>query len=721
MPETMSDSAMMSSGSVAKCILALLILCAGVVGCDFPASPLPVGLQDFQTTKVRYVNLTNEPPDSTNKHILQARFSLYSASSRTTSDSIASTKPVISLGVSDFFTPLADTGRVFVSVTSGLSVNRPSLSLTQTFKARNATYTIVGLPPRAGSMDVLDSLLVITSLPPDNSTNSANIRFINCVNDTTKVYSFTLGCPSGTPVGNNLTYRASSGVLPIALNGGNISIALTEQINPTLLNNYTSKKNPFSTSSTITTPIVPPVQKGLFNISPISINGSYTILLYKDAKDTLRLLAMNDRTSDKINVMTAKQPSTSVRVVNFSGAALGNVTYGVKSIASELGNNGISGYESLSACASVGSDTLFIQRTNGIRQQALSTSLDVNGSQTVFLSDSLAVAAPALTVQPPTGSIWLRVVNLTYVPSIETSSSVSVLRGAVNQLRPQTIVGNLKSGQISAPVTVSRESYLPLLVFNNRQPQSLEQFGVVGTMDMTSSAYFLVVTKKQMFLIPDVTVASAPPPNDNLKPLPQGTLIQAVQVFADATTGTAQMRLGAVFSDAVGYGATQITVLPSGMQSITIGSETQNIPTTEGGRWTIIGMDSVRKSRIEKTRGLWATPDKGLYPTLITIPGSVVPQGAFRYFNATGDVNALRVGADTQEAFFLRTSLSRGEFVSPLRVLYHDQTRTLSFLNDTDETLFVARNLAFSVGRGYTIIFAGQKDKAYSVVVMPEY
>ncbi len=691
MPETMSDSAMMSSGSVAKCILALLILCAGVVGCDFPASPLPVGLQDFQTTKVRYVNLTNEPPDSTNKHILQARFSLYSASSRTTSDSIVSTKPIISLGVSDFFTPLADTGRVFVSVTSGLSVNRPSLSLTQTFKARNATYTIVGLPPRAGSMDVLDSLLVITSLPPDNSTNSANIRFINCVNDATKTYSFTLGCPSGTPVGSRLGYRASSGSLPIALSGDNMSVALTSS----------------SASASAT------VQKELFNISPLAPNNSYTILLYKDAKDTLRLLALNDRTSDKINVVPAKQPFTSVRVVNFSGAALGNVTYGAKSIAPELGNNGISGYESLSACASVGSDTLFIQRRSGLRQQALSTSLEVNGSQTVFLSDSLAVAASALTVQPPTGSISLRVVNL-------ASLNVSVLRGAVRQLRPQTIVANLASGQISAPVTVSREDYLPLLVFNNQQPQSLEQFGVDSTMDMMASAYFVVVTKNRIFLIPDVTAANAPP-QASLTPLPQGTLIQAVQVFADATTGTAQMRLGAVFSDAVGYGATQITVLPSGMQSITIGSETQNIPTTEGGRWTIIGMDSVRKTRIEKTVGLWATPDKGLYPTLITIPGSVVPQGAFRYFNATGDVNALRVGADTQEAFFLRTSLSRGEFVSPLRVLYHDQTRTLSFLNDTDETLFVARNLAFSVGRGYTIIFAGQKDKAYSVVVMPEY
>lgn len=683
---------MMSSGSVAKCILALLILCVGVVGCDFPASPLPVGLQDFQTTKVRYVNLTNEPPDSTNRHILQARFSLYSASSRTTSDTIVSTKPVTSLGVSDFFTPLADTGRVFVSVTSGLNVNRPSLSLTQTFKSRNATYTIVGLPPRAGSMEVLDTLLVITSLPPDNSANAANIRFINCVNDATKTYSFTLGCPSGTPVGSRLGYRASSGSMPIALSGDNMSVALTSS----------------SASASAT------VQKELFNIRPLAPNNSYTILLYKDAKDTLRLLALNDRTSDKISVVAAKQPSTSLRVVNFSSEAIDSVGYGTKGIALRLGSNSISGYESLSACASVGSDTLLIQRRSGIRQQALSTSLDVNGSQTVFLTDSLAVAAPALTVQPSAGSIWLRVVNLTYVPSTETSSSVSVLRGAVNQLRPQTIVGNLASGQISAPVTVSRESYLPLLVFNNKQPQSLEQFGVIGTMDMTASAYFVVVTKSRIFLIPDVTAASAPPPQANLPPLPQGTLIQAAQVFADATTGTAQMRLGAVFSDAVGYGATQTTVLPNDKHNIILGSIMRDVTTTEGSRLTIIGMGTVGAGRIIVEQGSWAAPDR---PSL---PGNALQQGTFRYVNASSDVDSLLIQNDGTSDFRLLMPLGRGNS-TPVTRFYRSQSLTFNFKRDTSTTLFVARNLLFSVSRAYTVIFAGQQDKAYSVVVMPEY
>lgn len=685
----------MSSRAMIRRILAMLslsALCVVVIGCDFPASPLPVGLQDFETTRVRYVNLTNMPSDSTNKHILQARFTLYSASTRTTSSTVVTTQTVTSLGVSDFFTPLADTGRVSVSVTSGMNVNRPSFpELIQTFKSRNATYTIVGLPPRAGINEVLDTLLVVTSLPPDNSANSANIRFINCVNDATKTYSFTLGCPSGTPVGGRLGYRASSGSLPIALSGDNISVALTEQLRPI--------------SSTASAPA--PVQKALFNISSLAPSNSYTILLYKDAKDTLRLLALNDRTSDKISVVTAKQPSTSVRVVNFSSEAMDSVGYGTKGIALGLGSNSMSGFAPLPACASVGSDTLLIQRRSGIRQQALSTSLEVNGSQTVFLSDSLAVAAPALTVQPPAGSISLRVVNL-------ASLSVSVLRGAVNQLRPQTIVGNLASGQISAPVTVSRESYLPLLIFNNQQPQSLEQFGVIGTMDMTASAYFIVVTKNRIFLIPDVTAASMPP-QANLPPLPRGTLIQAAQVFADATTGTAQMRIGTVFSDAVGYGATQVTVLPSGKHSVTLGSTIQNdVTAIEGNRLTIIGMGTVGAGRIIVEQGSWAAPDR---PSL---PGNALQQGTYRYVNASNDVDSLLIQNDGTSDFRLLMPLGRGNS-TPVTRFYRSQSLTFNFKRDTSTTLFVARNLLFSVSRAYTVIFAGQQDKAYSVVVMPEY
>lgn len=694
----------MSGRAMMRRILAMLslsVLCVGVDGCDFPASPLPVGLQDFETTRVRYVNMTNMPADSTNKHILQARFTLYSASTRTTSSTVVTTQTVTSLGVSDFFTPLADTGRVSVSVTSGMNVNRPSFpELIQTFKSRNATYTIVGLPPRAGSMQVLDTLLVITSLPPDNSANAANIRFINCVNDATKTYSFTLGCPSGTPVGSRLGYRASSGSMPIALSGDNMSVALTSS----------------SASASAT------VQKELFNIRPLAPNNSYTILLYKDAKDTLRLLALNDRTSDKISVVTAKEPSTFVRVVNFSSEAIDSVGYGTKGIAPRLGSNSISGYAPLSACASVGSDTLLIQRRSGIRQQVLSTSLEVNGSQTVFLSDSLAVAAPALAVQPPDGSISLRVVNLTYVPSLQTSSSVSVLRGAVNQLRPQTIVGNLASGQISAPVTISRESYLPLLIFNNQQPQSLEQFGVIGTMNMTASAYFVVVTKSRIFLIPDVTAASAPP-QANLPPLPQGTLIQAAQVFADATTGTAQMRLGAVFSDAVGYGATQVTVLPSGKHSVTLGSTIQNdVTAIEGNRLTIVGMGTLGAGRIVVEQGLWATPDPELYPSIRYVPNTpIIPQGSLRYMNASSDVEPLIIHIEGGSSNFqLAMPLARAN-ITPVKRFFTSQSPTFNFKSDTTTTLFVARNLLFSVGRGYTVVFAGQRNNSYSVVVMPEY
>ncbi len=681
--------------------MSLLVLCLHA-GCDFPITPVSIGSQDFQTTQVRYVNLTNMPSDSTNKHILQARFTLYSASTRTTSSTVVTTQTITSLGVSDFFTPLADTGRVSVSVTSGMNVNRPSFpELIQTFKSRNATYTIVGLPPRAGSMEVLDTLLVITSLPPDNSANVANIRFINCVNNATKTYSFTLGCPSGTPVGSRLGYRASSGLQQIALNRSNLSVALTEQALP----------------DSATAPTPASVQKGLFNLSSLAIRNNYTVLLYKDAQDSVRLLALNDRTSDKINVSPTSQPSTFIRVANFSGTALDSITLGSKGIAQKLGNDSVSGFAMQAACASVDKDTLIVRRRTGLVQQSLSTSLDVNGSQTIFLSDSLAVAAPALTVQPPNGSISLRVVNLTFVPSSTISSSVNVLRGASKEARAQSIVGNLPSGQVSAPVTLSRENIVPLIVFNNQQPQSIEQFGF-AVPNPNIQAYFLVVTKKQLFLVPDVSSgssAAATPP----VALEQGALVQAIQVFSDATTVTVRMSLGQVFSDAVGYGASQMTVLPSGMQNIAIGTKTEMRDLENGKHITVVGMGTTTASQVSIIDGLWSTPNTSLYPSLLTIsPKS--PRGSFRYLNATSDVDALKVNSDTEGAFNVTTALGQKVFTDPVQIFTSNLTQTLTFLGNSNEKLLEARNLTFSLGRGYTIIFAGQKDKSYNVVLMPE-
>jgi hypothetical protein len=675
-----------------------LCLACGLVqlclwGCDFPPTAgVNSGIQDFQTTQVRYVNLTNSPVG----HVLQARFTLYSPATRTTSATTIPTDTVKSLQISQFFAPLADSSRITV-LEVGASMAFYPLLRPLTFTSRNATYTLVGLPPRSGKGGVLDTLLVLTALPPETSANTVNIRFINCIGDTTKNYSFTLGCPSGTPVGSNIAYRASSGVFPIALNGENLSVAVTEQTLPA--------------SSTATAPA--PIQKGLFNLSPIVAGSSYTVLLYKDAKDSIGLLALNDFSSNRLTVSPALSPTTSLRVANFSDGAIDSLRYGSSKIASGIGRNIVSKFEKLTACASASSDIILIQRQNGLLQQSLSTSLDVNGSQTVFLSDSLAVAAPASVVQPPSGSISLRVVNLTSVPTDTTFFSISVLRGATKQSRAQSIVSNLRSGRISASITLSREDFLPLIVFNAQQPQSVAQFGISATMGMsTASAFFLVVTKKNLFLIPDIAESSGSQ-SSSAPPLPQGALIQALHVFSDATTGTVQMGLGSVFRDAVAFGAPQLTVLPADTQNITLGNTSES-PTLENGmHMLVVGMGTVGAGQVLVEKGLWSWPSDSL-----PRQGS---QGWLRYLNASSDVSNLRVQADTQLEFFENMPLNRKQLSSPIRRFYRDQTRTLTFLNNNGETLFTARNVPFSLGNGYTIIFAGQSSNGYNAIVLPEY
>lgn len=660
-------------------------------GCDFPTTGNVIsGVQDFQTMQVRYVNLTNSPVG----HVLQARFTVYTASTRTTSVATITTATVESLQISQFFVPLADSSRITVTEASASNAFY-SLALPLTFTARNATYTIIGLPPRPAKdkVSILDTLLVVTSLPPDASANTASVRFINCIDDTTKTYSFALGCPSGTPVGSNLAYRASSGVLPIALNGDNLSVAITEQTRPVS-----------STASASAS-----VLKGLFNLRPLTVGNSYTVLLYKVDKDSVALLALNDRASSPLNVTRPAQPSTFLRVANFSGNSLESVLYGSsqKGIAVNLGNTMVSGYDALTACTSAGKDTIIVNRRNGIPSQKLATSLDVNGSQTVFVGDSSIVAASALSVQPSGGTLFLRVVNL-------STESISVFRGALGQQRTQTMVGNLPKGSISAVITLARESVLPLMVFNTKQPQSLEHHALARANMYSASAYFLVIAQKQMYLVPDVSASSIPKPVATaIDTIPYGTLVQALHLFSDATTGTAQIDLHSVFSDNVAFGSPQLTVLPTDSPSITLGSKTQSITMESANRLVVIGIGTTTASQVLVEKGLWTWPSDSL-------PRQGV-QGWLRYLNASRDVSALRVQADTQIEFYENAPLAQGQSSSPIRRFYRDQTRTLTFLNNSGETLYVARNLTFSLGKGYTIIFSGQSSNGYNIIVLPEY
>ena len=673
-------------------ILAIGVLCALTLpqhSCDFPsAANVGAGEQDFQTTRFRYVNLTR----SRTPQVFSARSRLYNAATRETFfDSVVSA-PVLYGSASALQTPLADSAAVTIRETGdGGIFFQPALPLT--FFLRNTIYTVIGLPFDLNNKR-LDTILVATTLPADVPAGSVNIRFINCVNDSTETYSFTLGCPSGMSLGAALPYRGNSGYLPVALSGNELSFSLLRRA---------------GVSAGLS-------QVGIYRVRPLSARSSYTILLYKTPDNALKILALNDRSDETLSVESADLPTTFARVANFSSAAVQSVLYANNSgdavIGENLATQTLSPFRALSACGSVGQDTVRVRRAATGAAQVLSTSFEPNASQTIFVGDSAVLSVAALPTSAMSASVALRVVNL-------SSQNIALFRGATTQMRSFALVNNLARGAVSAAVALPQEELHPFLLFSVGSPAVLKLWGVEQMNE--AKAYFLVVTDKSMSLIPDLQSSNLQNPPAQPSPIleiAKGVAVQAVHVFADATTASVNMTLGRVVQNApVGYGAPLLTVIPltSNSFDISISTATQRFVGSTDMRYLIVGVGSENNRRILVARGM-ATPED---PLLTPAPGV---QSSLRYLNAAPDVPAVRVDADEAGSFQATTPFAFGSFSATDR-FYRNQTRTLIFQRSPAlDTVFIARNLSFTFGRGYTVILSGERSRnSYNAIVIPEF
>lgn len=670
-------------------ISAIIIFCLLPVfgGCDFPtANQAASAQQDFQTTQFRYINMTNLP----NGHFIQASFATYSQAQRARIDVGTTSTLVAQFTASSFLLSQADSGRVRLIDDAGQALYTLPPYL---FTNRNARYTFVGLPTGSGTKLGIDTVIVLTSLPSDTVGNVINIRIVNCINEPRKTYSFNIGCPSGTPLGGALAFRRSSGVVPVSIaQGGVLSLALTEQ-------------------STTASGIVS-VQQGLFTLQPLRQGNSYTLLLYKDVNANIQLLGINERSPERLMVQSTTAPLTYLRVANFAANAIANVRYGQNEILRNIAAGTVSSYQSATACAAVGRDTLTISRLQGtLLSQQLTTSLEVNGSQTLFLSDSLALAVPTNTRVPGGDSAVVRVINF-------SPETISVVRGTTTRQPERQIAANLVRGGISAPLTIQRGgmSLHPFIVFN---ADSAQQSGITSLPETSSKSYILVIERGKMTVVPDIG-QGAMQPSSMLTPISAGSVVQVINAFGEMVkTG---VRLGTMFQDTLGYGASILTVIPSGGME-TVGMDDAapvNFMPRVGQHTIVIGSGVGTNRRITVERSLWTPAQRELRPSSV--------QSAVRYYNATSNINALRVLSDGDGEFALLNNLLPSYQFSATQRFFRSQTRTLTFQNLTvprdTSTVFTARNLNFLRGKAYTIILSGRaaaRDTLYNALVLQEY
>ncbi|MCS6807326.1 MAG: hypothetical protein RML40_00970 [Bacteroidota bacterium] len=671
--------------------IVLLPFFLSFLSCEFPtAEQAAVEQQNFQTTEFRYINMTHGAAS----HILRVTFATYSLTLQTRVDSTITLPPVPRLGVTAFSSPKADSGRVMILDSFGQILFSPRPYL---FTDRNARYTFIGLPAPPSSKAVLDTVLVLRSLPSQLDNNTVSVRIVNCNSDSSVVYTVALGCPSGMPLTSNLAFRKVSAISTLNLPSGILNLAITEQ-------RLGSTSSPAARTFRIT----------LRTLVPKNI---YTLLIYNDNTGTPALLGINERTTEQLISVSSSNPQTFIRVANFSSTVLNGVFYQSRGIPSASISTNIppltlTSYQSLVACESVGNDTLVVKRSSSsIPIQHISTALEVNGSQTVVVDDSIAVVVPAHTPNVSANTVVVRFINL-------CSDSVLVMRGTTTQQPSYIIAPKLLRGSVSAPFAMPVADVLhPFLVFRADNSGRLLQHSV-STLPASiarTSSYLAVLRNEGITLIPDVSQESTPP-STQLSPSPKGAVVQVLHAFSDATLATVQLAIGTVLRTNIGYGAPILTVLPANARlNITMGRASLTPHLEESVRYVVIGSGIGTLQQLTLERSLWTSLQRELIPSPM--------QGIIRYYNATINAPRLRVRADVESGFHLRTPIERNQFSTPDR-FFSNQTRTLTFLQN-ETPIFRANNLTFLLGKGYTVVLtnisANTSDSSYNALVLQEY
>lgn len=616
-----------------------------------------------------------------------------------------------------------------------ISIDQPNpTSATVRFGGRNAVVTLLALPTPVVSMDVLDTMrqgntiavrvpnysdtnrlqlasnrprrimdtVLVLNAPADTTPQaSVRLRAINCVYDTRHRFDLALGCPSGDAIATGLQYRQSSPYLTTTLEANVVTVSLI-------------------TRSTIgTTSIV----NGSFNI-PVQGGQSYSILIYRNSQGVVDILPINDRRADPISVTGGARLFSLLRLVNVSAQKAENIMYLGANISGLSGTDAgsVSGFDTLTACLSVGRDTVRLT-SGGVRMNAIG-SLTAGRLYSLLLGNDVlgaprAVIAPVITPRTPPNMAALRCINFTQQP-------VSVLRGAVTGRAAQALAPSLVNGELSDTVHIPAGN-LPLLFFSTSQPTRLLQTGIETV--QAGQSYIAILApplttggEPRVYLVADVPALAMP--MSALQTMTKGAFVQFVNAVADGGVLGLELGTGENFIKGVNlfYGVPQMTVLRTGESGIsyTFASPAQPVPALiqKDRKYVLIfyGIDN-KNVVMKQTVGLRDSTELLIFGRRNFNSENYVRDreaSMYRFFNAAPDFGIMsvqdggrgQITTNSSDPVFRPQPLGG---ITSGRNFNQSGRYDLTFGRNASTTNTITiRNLTFNTNRAYSIIFSGR-------------
>ena len=431
---------------------------------------------------------------------------------------------------------------------------------------QNAVYDVFTLA-QVGRPTVFDTVLVTNANAALTTVPVAQVRLVNLIPDTSRLFDVRLGCPSGTSLVRN------------AVPFGQASLYTEVYPGPTVFSIIDIRNQQ-------------PTVVGTFECQ-LSERTPYCIVIYRDATsdDALIMFIQEDDFTRQASrsFVPIEARTADVRVLNLSrSSARVTLPRTSTTVASGLAQRTSSAFVPVPTCETERPDVVVTTLGDG-REVVDSTSLVVRGTYTVYASDSGASAAMVITpgIQRPFGSSGHGVIRVVNTSTIAPNVVVSV--GARTDATAQsgivagsTVARDVRLGTYSVPVAV-RSGTVPITVTTSARPTRI--------IDLTTlqiepdKNYDLVVFddngEAQTMLIEERQAAGP------LEKLEEGALVYVINGSSRKTT--APLRLGSVIAaGSIFPGNSVASTLPVGPVSYSFGGIDATLTTRNGERSMLI-------------------------------------------------------------------------------------------------------------------------------------
>ncbi len=572
---------------------------------------------------------------------------------------------------------------------------------------RRSYHTIISLPQPKNSQkqpaatDTVITLTMSQTVDPFRNPSQAGLRIVNCYPASSVSFSIILGCPSGTPIAQNLAFRNISSPTPVQADTVAVSIQQKDS----------------------TTGIITPAHSYQF----LARGGQdYTIVIYevktagKKGKSIPAFKILDERDSSANAFQELKvvgERTAEVRVMNFSATDEIAVKRGSDTVSAKVNKSAISVFVPLSTCINSTADVIGIFKniaTNAAITTATAT-FDVGKKYSVVVADygtgsantAIVVPSPVAT-SLPTDKTRLRFLNLD-----KNGTPISILRGSRQTQSGiyeagAVLQSSLPFGAVSAAVEVSVGD-LPLAIFSATQPQRFLQSGVQPIIG--GNQYLVVFAKnpkdansQAIFLVPE----DSQPAQTTIQPMDAGGFVQFINAVPSDGVG---LGVAGLEKATLRYGEIIATVLP-------VNTKLGNGTVTNGGRATVVlaGKDATQ-------------PESFVFPAFPPDANSIKR----RVVHAVKalDMQPIRVAFNPPDSTYIDSiyisktePVVYGKSSESNNVQQQQQRSELYFWKSGDSKVIYLRisDVLLTTGKAYTLIFApGSVAGTYAMLVVQEY